>query len=161
MLPEFKFRRLTWPATPTAFVMVPVDPEDPHRGFAFDGRLNEDFKLTTGVWVSVGPLRAAFLDAFQPLVRDVAIAGEARDEVAALVFPDLAACRALCGEAGDDAGILAHPAVRQDFARRLARSRRRRASVPKRSSRRGHSAPATRATAAASKAMYSELTRRV
>ncbi|KMO34714.1 feruloyl-CoA synthase [Methylobacterium variabile] len=100
--------------------LVPVDPEDPHRGFAFDGRLNEDFKLTTGVWVSVGPLRAAFLDAFQPLVRDVAIAGEARDEVAALVFPDLAACRALCGEAGDDAGILAHPAVRQDFARRLA-----------------------------------------
>ncbi len=78
--------------------LVPVDPADRHRGFVFDGRLNEDFKLTTGVWVSVGPLRAAFLDAFQPLVRDVAIAGEARDEVAALVFPDIAACRALCGE---------------------------------------------------------------
>ncbi|PIK73359.1 feruloyl-CoA synthase, partial [Methylobacterium frigidaeris] len=73
-----------------------------------------------GVWVSVGPLRAAFLDAFQPLVRDVAIAGEARDEVAALVFPDLAACRTLCGAAGDDAAILAHPALRRDFARRLA-----------------------------------------
>ena len=99
--------------------LVPVDPEDPHRGFAFDGRLNEDFKLTTGVWVSVGPLRAAFLDAFQPLVRDVAIAGEARDEVAALVFPDIAACRALCGETGDDAHVLAHPALRRDFARRL------------------------------------------
>lgn len=99
--------------------LVPVDPEDLHRGFTFDGRLNEDFKLTTGVWVSVGPLRAAFLDAFQPLVRDVAIAGEARDEVAALVFPDLAACRALCGEAGDDAAVLAHPALRRDFARRL------------------------------------------
>ncbi|KMO44043.1 feruloyl-CoA synthase [Methylobacterium tarhaniae] len=100
--------------------LVPVDPDDPHRGFTFDGRLNEDFKLTTGVWVSVGPLRAAFLDAFQPLVRDVAIAGEARDEVTALVFPDLAACRALCGDARDDDAVLAHPALRQDFARRLA-----------------------------------------
>jgi feruloyl-CoA synthase len=100
--------------------LIPVDPCDPHRGFSFDGRLNEDFKLTTGVWVSVGPLRAAFLDAFQPLVRDVAIAGEARDEVAALVFPDLAACRGLSGEVGDDAAVLAHPAVRRDFARRLA-----------------------------------------
>jgi feruloyl-CoA synthase len=100
--------------------LIPVDPCDPHRGFSFDGRLNEDFKLTTGVWVSVGPLRAAFLDAFQPLVRDVAIAGEARDEVAALVFPDIAACRGLSGEGGDDAAVLAHPAVRRDFARRLA-----------------------------------------
>ncbi|MCF4124048.1 feruloyl-CoA synthase [Methylobacterium sp. SyP6R] len=100
--------------------LVPVDPADRNRGFTFDGRLNEDFKLTTGVWVSVGPLRAAFLDAFQPLVRDVAIAGEARDEVAALVFPDIAACRALCGEAGDDDAVLAHPALRRDFARRLA-----------------------------------------
>ncbi|MFH6785311.1 MULTISPECIES: feruloyl-CoA synthase [Methylobacterium] len=99
--------------------LVPVDPDDPHRGFTFDGRLNEDFKLTTGVWVSVGPLRAAFLDAFQPLVRDVAIAGEARDEVTALVFPDLAACRALCGETGGDDAVLAHPALRREFARRL------------------------------------------
>ncbi|MGX7704038.1 feruloyl-CoA synthase [Methylobacterium sp. Gmos1] len=100
--------------------LVPVDPDDRNRGFTFDGRLNEDFKLTTGVWVSVGPLRAAFLDAFQPLVRDVAIAGEARDEVAALVFPDLAACRGLSGKGGDDEAVLAHPAVRRDFARRLA-----------------------------------------
>ncbi|GJD49331.1 Carboxylic acid reductase [Methylobacterium crusticola] len=100
--------------------LVPVDPDDPQAGFAFDGRLNEDFKLTTGIWVSVGPLRAAFLDAFQPLVRDVAIAGEGRDEVAALVFPDLAACRDLCGAPGDDGAVLAHPAVRGAFAARLA-----------------------------------------
>lgn len=99
--------------------LVPVDPDDLLRGFTFDGRLNEDFKLTTGIWVSVGPLRAAFLDAFQPLVRDVAIAGEARDEVTALVFPDIAACRALCGETGGDERVLAHPALRRDFARRL------------------------------------------
>lgn len=100
--------------------LVPVNPAEPARGFVFDGRLNEDFKLTTGIWVSVGPLRAAFLDAFQPLVRDVALAGEARDTVAALVFPDLAACRALCGAEGDDAAVLADPAVRAEFARRLA-----------------------------------------
>ena len=38
-----------------------VDPNDPSRGFVFEGRLSEDFKLSTGTWVRVGPLRAAFL----------------------------------------------------------------------------------------------------
>src|SRR6185295_6296017 len=33
-----------------------VDPDDPARGLVFDGRLAEDFKLSTGTWVSVGPL---------------------------------------------------------------------------------------------------------
>ncbi|MBV9076498.1 MAG: feruloyl-CoA synthase, partial [Methylobacteriaceae bacterium] len=99
--------------------LLPVDPDDLQQGFAFDGRLNEDFKLTSGVWVSVGPLRAAFLDAFAPLVRDVAIAGEARDAVAALVFPDLAACRAL-GAEGDDGAVLGDARVRAAFATRLA-----------------------------------------
>lgn len=103
--------------------LVPEDPGDLTRGFLFDGRLNEDFKLTTGVWVSVGPLRAAFLDAFAPLVRDVAVAGEERDAVAALVFPDLAACRTLGvggDDMGDDAAVLADPRVRAAFAQRLA-----------------------------------------
>src|SRR5262249_31700246 len=53
----------------------------------------EDFKLSTGTWVSVGPLRAKFLRHFAPYVQDVVIAGPDRDYVAALVFPDLVACR--------------------------------------------------------------------
>jgi feruloyl-CoA synthase len=71
------------------------DPADPAKGLLFDGRLVEDFKLATGSWVSVGPLRAAFIAHFAPLVRDVVVAGADRNEVTALVFPDLDACRKL------------------------------------------------------------------
>ena len=63
-----------------------ADPADPAKGLLFDGRLAEDFKLATGTWVSVGPLRAAFIAHFAPLVRDVVLAGADRDEVAALVY---------------------------------------------------------------------------
>jgi feruloyl-CoA synthase len=59
----------------------------PENGLLFRGRLAEDFKLATGTWVQVGPLRARFIAHFAPYVRDVVIAGEGRDELAALVFP--------------------------------------------------------------------------
>ena len=65
-----------------------IDPHDPAAGFLFDGRLAEDFKLSTGTWVSVGPLRARFILHAAPWVRDVVIAGHDRDEVTALIFPD-------------------------------------------------------------------------
>jgi feruloyl-CoA synthase len=58
----------------------------PENGLLFRGRLAEDFKLNTGTWVNVGPLRAAFIAHFAPLVRDVVIAGEGRGEVGALIF---------------------------------------------------------------------------
>src|SRR6187399_671992 len=64
-----------------------VDPSDPGKGLLFDGRIAEDFKLSTGTWVSVGPLRARFIDHFAPYVRDVVFAGADRDFIAALVFP--------------------------------------------------------------------------
>ena len=63
-----------------------VDPEDKLRGFLFDGRINEDFKLTTGTWVSVGALRTRLIAAFAPLVRDVVIAGHNRDYLALLLL---------------------------------------------------------------------------
>jgi len=59
----------------------------PEDGLLFRGRIAEDFKLATGTWVNVGPLRARFIAHCAPHVRDVVIAGEGRDEVAALVFP--------------------------------------------------------------------------
>jgi len=65
-----------------------LDPADANRGFVFDGRLAEDFKLSTGTWVSTGPLRAKFLRHSAPWVKDVVIAGEDRDDVTALIFPD-------------------------------------------------------------------------
>jgi feruloyl-CoA synthase len=54
----------------------------------FDGRLNEDFKLSTGTWISVGPLRSKFLSHFAPFVADVVIAAPDRPYVAALAFPN-------------------------------------------------------------------------
>src|ERR1700730_17496441 len=71
----------------------PADPNDFHSGFDFDGRIAEDFKLASGTWVSVGPLRARFVAACAPLVRDVVISGINRDEISALVILDLDGCR--------------------------------------------------------------------
>jgi feruloyl-CoA synthase len=73
--------------------LKPADPDDFDAGFDFDGRIAEDFKLASGTWVSVGPLRARFVAACAPLVRDVIIAGINHDEISALVVLDLDGCR--------------------------------------------------------------------
>ncbi len=104
-----------------------ADPADPGKGLLFDGRLAEDYKLATGTWVSVGPLRAKFIDHCAPYVRDVVFAGMDRDDIAVLVFPDIEACRRLCADLAADAApakVLADPRVRGHFAdllNRLAR----------------------------------------
>ncbi len=98
-----------------------ADPNDASKGFYFDGRLAENFKLRTGTWVSVGALRARFIDHFGEIVRDVVIAGLDREHIGALVFPDIAICRAISG-LSDDApaeDVLAHPGVRAAFAEKL------------------------------------------
>jgi feruloyl-CoA synthase len=98
------------------------DPNDPGKGLLFDGRIAEDFKLATGTWVSVGPLRAAFVSHLAPLVRDVVLAGADRDHIAALIFPDIEACRALAPDHAADvpaAVVLADPRVVREFSRRL------------------------------------------
>jgi feruloyl-CoA synthase len=73
--------------------LKPADPNDFDAGFDFDGRIAEDFKLASGTWVSVGPLRARFVAACAPLARDVIIAGINHDEISALVVLDLDGCR--------------------------------------------------------------------
>ncbi|MET0652984.1 MAG: feruloyl-CoA synthase [Hyphomicrobiaceae bacterium] len=95
-----------------------VDPQRPELGLLFDGRIAEDFKLTTGTWVSVGPLRARMIEHFAPYVRDVVIAGADRDYVTALVFPELEACRKLSDGAVDapHAVLCADTRVRAKFA---------------------------------------------
>ena len=72
----------------------PMDAAHPERGFMFDGRIAEDFKLNTGTFVSVGPLRAKIIAAGDPLVQDVVIAGINRGDIGVLFFPRLDACRA-------------------------------------------------------------------
>ncbi|WP_298005815.1 AMP-binding protein, partial [uncultured Anaerolinea sp.] len=64
-----------------------IDETDVHRGLRFDGRIAEDFKLATGTFVSVGPLRARIIAAGAPYVQDVVITGLNRHDVGALVFP--------------------------------------------------------------------------
>ena len=98
-----------------------VDPANPQKGFVFDGRLNEDFKLSSGTWVRVGVLRMRLLAHFEGLLQDVVLAGPDRDFVSALCFPALPACRKLCGasETGTSADLLARPEVRAAFQRKL------------------------------------------
>ncbi len=63
-----------------------ADPGDPAKGIAFDGRVAEDFKVTTGTWVNVGAVRVKLIAAADPLIQDAVITGHDRDEVGALVF---------------------------------------------------------------------------
>ena len=101
-----------------------LDEKDESKGFRFDGRIAENFKLATGTWVTVGTLRQAFLAAFAPYAKDVVITGHDRDEVCALVFPDVEACRSKCvglAAASSVAEILRHEPMRMELSRRLAR----------------------------------------
>ena len=94
-----------------------IDPADPRKGLMFDGRIAEDFKLSTGTFVSVGPLRARIIAAGAPCVQDAVITGIDRDDVGMLVFPRIDECRKLAG-LGDDVGadeVLRHPVVRAHF----------------------------------------------
>jgi feruloyl-CoA synthase len=94
-----------------------VDPQDIMRGFIFDGRMVEDFKLSTGTFVSAGPMRGRFLSHCAPYAHDAVIAGHDRDFVTALVFPALDACRELAElpATASAAETVAHPAVHAKF----------------------------------------------
>jgi feruloyl-CoA synthase len=94
-----------------------IDPAQPGKGFAFDGRIAEDFKLATGTFVSVGPLRARVIAAGDPLVQDVVVTGHDRDDVGLLIIPRVDACRAHAGlpASAGSAEVLAAPAVRAFF----------------------------------------------
>src|SRR5579863_2014787 len=100
----------------------PADAQDLHAGFDFDGRIAEDFKLASGTWVSVGPLRARFIAACAPLVRDIVIAGLNRDEVSALVVLDLDGCRLINPTLpfDDIAATASDPLIREAFRQRFA-----------------------------------------
>jgi feruloyl-CoA synthase len=92
-----------------------VDEFAPERGLIFDGRLSEDFKLSTGTWVSVGNLRIRAIASLAPIAQDVVVAGHDRCDVSFLIFPNIAACQKLCHRLEENAEIaqlLAHPAIR-------------------------------------------------
>lgn len=72
-----------------------VDPADPSQGVAFDGRISEDFKLTSGTWVSVGTLRPAIVTAASPYLRDLVVTGQDRRFIGGLAW--------LSGAGGEEA----------------------------------------------------------
>ena len=96
-----------------------VDPDDASRGFLFDGRVAENFKLSTGTWVAAGALRAAFIDHCAPYVQDAVIAGLDREYIGVLIFPDLAGCAGLDGTVSTMASAAASAAVRAAILERL------------------------------------------
>jgi feruloyl-CoA synthase len=103
-----------------------ANPDHAVEGLVFDGRLSEDFKLTTGTWVSVGSLRLRAVTALAPLAQDVAVTGHDRDEVGLLIFPNFSACAALCPDLGPHPSasqIVTHGALRREVERRLAEMR--------------------------------------
>jgi feruloyl-CoA synthase len=95
-----------------------ADPIDPRNGLVFNGRLAEDFKLSTATWVSVGPLRAKILAQAGGLAQDVVIAGHDREYVTALVFPNLQMCRDVLGAGADTPAraVLSHPVIVRRFS---------------------------------------------
>ncbi|MFZ2825353.1 feruloyl-CoA synthase [Hydrogenophaga sp.] len=93
-----------------------IDETDVHQGLKFDGRIAEDFKLATGTFVSVGPLRGKIIAAGAPFIQDVVLTGINLKEVGAMVFPT-PAVRTLAGLPADASmhDVLDHPAVLAQF----------------------------------------------
>jgi feruloyl-CoA synthase len=102
-----------------------ADPKRPEAGLVFDGRIGENFKLTTGTWVSTGRVRVAVVSALSPHVQDAVVAGHDRDALAVLLFcpqpADAAAGRALRAQIEDALGAYnaAHSSSSQCVRRAL------------------------------------------
>lgn len=96
--------------------LVPLDPNDLHKGFRFDGRITEDFKLASGTWVSVGPLRARLIAALAPFVKDAVIGAPDRDTLTAILVPEPEAVATIVPE-GED--IATHVGLRTLLRERL------------------------------------------
>ncbi|OGB15075.1 MAG: feruloyl-CoA synthase [Burkholderiales bacterium RIFCSPLOWO2_12_67_14] len=93
-----------------------IDPDDLHKGLRFDGRIAEDFKLSTGTFVSVGPMRAKVIAAGAPYVQDVVLTGLNLKEVGAMIFPTQHV-RTLSGlpASAPMAEVLDNPYVKEHF----------------------------------------------
>jgi feruloyl-CoA synthase len=98
-----------------------ADPTDPGKGIVFDGRLAEDFKLTTGTWVAVGSLRVGALAAASPALQDAIVAGENRDAIGLLAWLNAAGCCKLAGCEAPLPELARHPRVREHVRTAIAR----------------------------------------
>lgn len=97
-----------------------VDPDDPTRGLAFDGRTAEEFKLANGTWVSAGTVRVQAVAATGGALSDVVVCGLNRNDIRLLGFLNEAWCRRLAGEDLPLEQLVAHPAVHARIREGLA-----------------------------------------
>lgn len=100
-----------------------ADPDDVNRGFYFDGRTAENFKLSSGTWVAAGALRAQAIDHCAPYVQDAVVTGLDKDYIGLLIFPDLAGCAGIVGDGGEREvtikSVAASTAVREAITAKL------------------------------------------
>ena len=99
-----------------------VNPDNPVEGLVFDGRVVEDFKLSTGTWVSAGRLRVQAIEAAGGVLQDALVTGLDRPYIGILGFPNLAACRSAIGDQGGSMPVeevIRHPAVLNRLAEGL------------------------------------------
>ncbi|MCC6947645.1 MAG: feruloyl-CoA synthase [Bradyrhizobiaceae bacterium] len=100
-----------------------ADPDDPSMGIVFDGRVAEDFKLSSGTWVHAGGLRVAALAAAAPALQDAVVTGQDRDFVGLLAWPNLAGLKQICADPAlheDVAKLVSSPIVREHVRSRIA-----------------------------------------
>ena len=98
-----------------------ADPNDPSKGVVFDGRVAEDFKLSTGTWVHAGGLRVAALAAAAPVLQDAVVTGHDRDYAGLLAWPNLTAIKQMIGDAAvDTTAMIASGVVREHVRKGIA-----------------------------------------
>ncbi len=92
-----------------------VDEAAPEKGLMFNGRVAEDFKLSSGTWVNVGMLRVKALALLAPIAQDIVLTGHDSDAIGFLIFANANACRGLCTDLPNEATlaqVLSHATVR-------------------------------------------------
>ena len=101
-----------------------ADANDPTQGIVFDGRVAEDFKLSSGTWVHTGGLRVAALAAAAPALQDAVVTGQDRDFIGLLAWPNINALKGICGGDpslhDDPAKMLSSSAVREHVRKGIA-----------------------------------------
>jgi feruloyl-CoA synthase len=97
------------------------DPAQPLEGMLYNGRLSENFKLSTGTWVGVADLRVLAVKQLEPLIGDAVIVGHGENEIGLVLFPILEAGRRIlgCEDVEDLADLLTRPQFREEMQRRL------------------------------------------
>lgn len=90
-----------------------LDENNPDKGLVFDGRIAEDFKLSTGTWVSVGVLKAKVISTGSPIIQDVVLTGLDKEYIGAILFLNADACRKLANLNDENAAVFTHSEVKK------------------------------------------------